>query len=189
MLVVDLRHWMLPNGDLAPRARLAPHVARIVECATAIGDSVVTSMLCRHHRTRRRCMGQIGVGFQGETVMWSCTDCDDAGAITGWRSSNWDLSRVDMGGDGDLCLYVPLDELRALRDLDLSPPLRAVLAMAPVVGDRAFVALSETEASTLRAAVESASIGGQGRRLLDRVHGRLDQLLAAHQVPRRARAH
>lgn len=191
VLVVDLRHWLLPDGRLAPQARLAPHIAMIVECATSGIVDGLTSMVCRHHEGRHRCGGRIGVARDSDTLSWSCSICDDAGVITGWKGTRWDLSEIDIGPDDDeLVLYVAIDELRALRDLDLPAVIRATLAAAPVVdGDHACVTLTEVELSDLITVLASAESRGAARRRLDRALGRAEQVLIAHRLVRRATAH
>lgn len=182
MLIVDLRHWLLPNGDLAPQAKLAPHVASVVEIASAAIAPGLSNMPCR----RKSCAGRIGVATEDGFIFWGCSVCDDDGRIQHWQHTRWDLSGVDVGPDEEeLVAFVPLDELRAVRDLDLPDVIRAVLAVAPVVQERACVTLTEAEIATLLEALQAA-----GRRhLLIQARGRFDQVLAAEQVPRRARAH
>jgi hypothetical protein len=191
VLVVDLRHWLLPDGSLAPQARLAPHIAMVVECATSgIGDGI-TTMVCRHHDGRRRCAGRIGIARRDDTINWSCNTCDDAGVITGWQGTRWDLSKFDIGPDDDeLVLYLALDELRAVRDLDLPAVIRATLAAAPAVDDgHACVTLTEVEVSRLLGAITGADARGVTRRTLDRALGRAEQVLLALRLARRATAH
>lgn len=190
VLVVDLRHWLLDDGQLAPQVRLAPHIAMIVECATIVGEGT-TAMVCRHSETRRRCGGQVHIRSRNDTIDWSCNVCDDAGVITGWRGSRWDLSDVDIGPDDEEhALYLPLDELRVLRDLELVPAVRATLAGAMPVDERhACVPLTEAELVGLVAAIVRADAAGATRRRLDRALGRVEQLLVTHQLARRADAH
>lgn len=191
MLIVDLQHWLLDDGNLAPQVRLAPHIAMIVECATICVGEGMTAMVCRHRETRRRCGGQVCLAVKNDTIEWCCNVCDDAGVITGWRGTRWDLSYVDIGPDDEEhALYVPLDEVRALRDLDLAPTVRATLAGAMPVGERhACVPLTEAELAGLVAAIEGADAGGATRRRLDRALGRAAQVLVANQLARRASAH
>lgn len=191
MLVVDLRHWLLEDGRLAPQVRLAPHIAMIVECATACGGDGMSSMLCRHRDTRRRCDGQICLATREGVIHWRCSRCDDAGIISGWAGTRWDLSEVDITPDDEeLFLYLPLDELRALRDLDLTPPVRATLAAPEPVDERhACATLTEAELAGLVAAFERADVGGATRRRLDRALGGTQQVLLTHQLSRRARVH
>lgn len=191
MLIVDLRHWLLDDGNLAPQVRLAPHIAMIVECATICVGEGMTAMVCRHRETRRRCGGHVCIRLKNDTIDWSCNACDDAGVITGWRGTRWDLSEVDIGPDDEEhALYLPLDELRALRDLDLVPTVRATLAGAMPVGERyACVPLTEAELVGLVAAIDGADARGGARRRFDRALGRAEQALVAHQLARRAHAH
>jgi len=85
---------------------------------------------------------------------------------------------------------VPLEKLRALRDLDLIPTVRATLAGAMMVDERnACVPLTEAELMFLVEAICCASMGGIARRRLDRSLGRAEQVLVTLQLERRARAH
>lgn len=191
MLVVDLRHWLLDDGSLAPQVRLAPHIAMIVECATICVGEGVTAMVCRHRETSRRCRGRVCIRSGNDTIDWSCDLCDDAGVITGWRGTRWDLSEVDIApDDAEHALYLALDELRAVRDLDLVPTVRAALAGPMPVSERhACVPLTEAELVGLIAAIERADARGATRRRLDRTLGRAEQALVAQQLARRGVAH
>jgi len=191
MLIVDLRHWLLPDGSLVPQARLAPHIALIVECATSCFGEGMTTMVCRHHDTRRQCDGQICIANKDGALDWICSSCDDGGIITGWKGTRWDLSEVEIGSeDEEHGLYLPLDELRALRDLELAPSVRATFAGAIQVGERdACTPLTEAELTSLVAAISGAEVRGRAQRRLDRSLGRAEQILITHQLDRRARAH
>ena len=191
MLIVDLRHWLLPDGSLVPEARLAPHIALIVECATNCFGDGMTTMVCRHRDTRRQCDGLICIANKEGTLHWACASCADGGVITGWQGTRWDLSEVEIAPeDEEHGLYLPLDELRALRDLELAPTVRATLAGAMQVGERdACAPLTESELASLVAAISGADVRGRAQRRLDRALGRAEQVLIAHQLERRARAH
>lgn len=192
VLVVDLQHWLLPTGDLVPQARLAPHVAMIVECATSCVIDGMTAMICRHHGGRRHCPGRVCMTTRGDTIEWLCSACDDAGLVTGWPGTRWDLSEVVLAPeDEEHAVYLPLDELRAVRDLEgLLPTVRATLAGAMVVGEHhACVRLTEAELASLVAAITGADVRAAAQRRLDRTVGRVEQVVVAHQLARRERAH
>lgn len=192
MLVVDLRHWLLPSGDLHPAAKLAPHVSLVVECATVVRVTGVTSMPCRHRDGRRRCAGHILVGIDGDSIAWSCIACGDDGTVSGWAGSRWDLTDAEiLPNDEDHGIYLPTDELRALREVPLGPSsLRAALALAPLVHDDiAYLSLTLGEIHVVEAAIANAQVGGRARRRLDRSLGRLQQVRLAIQIARRATAH
>lgn len=192
MIVVDLRHWLLPSGDLYPAAKLAPHVALVVECATVVLETGITAMACRHREGRRRCPGHILVGMDGESIAWSCIACGDDGVVSGWSGSSWDLTDADIGPDDeDHGVYLPTDELRALRDLPLGPnSLRAAFAGAALVHDDiACLSLTLGEIRLVEVAIGNAEIGGRARRRLDRSLGRLQQVRLPLEIARRAKAH
>lgn len=192
MLVVDLRHWLLPSGDLAPAATLAPHVALVVECATVVLETGITAMPCRHREGRRRCAGHLFVSREGDRIDWSCVACGDGGVISGWAGSQWDLTEVDIGPDDeDHGLLLPIDELRALRDLRLAPrSLRAAFACAQLVrDDLAGLSLTLAEIRLAEAAITNAEVGGRARRRLDRSLGRLQQVRLPLELTRRASAY
>lgn len=192
MLVVDLRHWLLPSGDFHPAAKLAPHVALIVECATAVPVASLTSMPCRHREGRRRCVGHILAAVEGEVISWSCNTCGDDGTVSGWVGSRWDLTDAEpMPDDDDHGIYVPSDELRALRDLPFyESSLRAALALAPLAHDDiAYLSLTLGEIRIVEAAIANVEVAGRVRRRLDRALGRLQQVRLAVEMARRATAH
>jgi hypothetical protein len=192
MLVVDLRHWLLPSGDLHPAATLAPHVALVVECATVVLETGITAMPCRHRDGRRRCAGHIVVRMDGEHIDWSCVACGDDGVVTGWTGSHWDLTDAEvLPDDEDHGVYLPTDELRALRDLPLGPgSLRAALAGAALVRDDiSCLSLTIGEIRLIEVVIANAELGGRARHRLDRALGRLQQVRLQIELARRARAH
>jgi hypothetical protein len=113
--------------------------------------------------------------------------------VVGFEGSPWDLSDVDAGADEDeLAVYLSLDELDDLRDLDLDRKARAVLAIAQLtpVGT-ASVVLTEEEATVILAAARAAADAARGakRRRLDRSVGRIEGVFAALRMARAAAAH
>lgn len=180
---------MRPDGSLEPRARLAPRVALIVECATAMPMPFESAMRCAEGR--RRCRGHLRIVENAEGIDWHCAECGDAGHVHGWRGTRWDLTDADLGTDDEeIPIFIATDELRALRDLDLPTTLRAVLASAVLIDpEHAVVPLAESDLAPLLGGIASTAARGEMLRRLDRAQGRIEQARLAHQLARRARSH
>jgi hypothetical protein len=126
MLVTDLHHVLdLPQDSPGPARRLAEHLSDIVRAATA-GDAATTwesALPCRHRSTsRRRCRGRMIVlrTGPGAPIRWQCSVCDDAGTISNWEDSPWDLRRRQLTLAGAVHEIVIPDEVAAaLRELRL----------------------------------------------------------------------
>jgi len=60
----------------------------------AAGDVVWTGVECRRRPGRIPCGGEVlaGPGEEHEGLEWSCSSCGDAGTISGWRGTAFDLS-------------------------------------------------------------------------------------------------
>jgi hypothetical protein len=93
--IVDLRHYLTPNGAMAempPRARiLAEYFAAIVFDATASLDDPPT-VRCRRRPRHQRCPG-IVVSYpsaEEDGISWYCPLCHDNGIIRGWEGTFWD---------------------------------------------------------------------------------------------------
>ena len=94
--VVDMRHFLAPNGaiaDMPSRARrLAEYFASIVADATTNLDDPPT-VRCRRWPAHRRCTGII-MSYPSaddlERIHWHCPVCNDNGLISGWQNTLWD---------------------------------------------------------------------------------------------------
>jgi hypothetical protein len=92
--IVDLRHFITPNGTLAPLAggglRLAEYWTQIVAQATLYDEP--TTLRCRRRPGRRPCGELLTIFFDVDTndVLWFCPACNDDGRISGWEDTFWD---------------------------------------------------------------------------------------------------
>ena len=97
-MVSDLRHFLdLPSDAPGPARRLAEHLGDIVRAATA-GDAQTaweTALACRRRPGHRACTGRMLVErTEPEApIRWQCSVCHDAGLISNWESSPYDLRR------------------------------------------------------------------------------------------------
>lgn len=97
MLVSDLRHFLdLPEETPGPARRLAEQLQDIVRSATAgaPGAGWVSALPCGRRPGNRRCPGRILVrrGQPPVPITWACTICGDAGSVSGWQDTLYDLS-------------------------------------------------------------------------------------------------
>jgi hypothetical protein len=125
MLVTDLHHLLdLPPDTPGPARRLAEHLANIVRAATAgdAGTAWESALPCRRRPANRACPGRmIVLCTQPEApIRWQCSVCDDAGVISNWEDSAFDLRRRQLAIAGAANEIVIPDEVAAaLRDLQL----------------------------------------------------------------------
>jgi hypothetical protein len=125
MLVTDLHHLLdLPPDTPGPARRLAEHLANIVRAATAgdAGTAWESVLPCRRRPANRACPGRmIVLRTEPEApIRWQCSVCDDAGVISNWEDSAFDLRRRQLAIAGAANEIVIPDEVAAaLRDLQL----------------------------------------------------------------------
>jgi hypothetical protein len=95
---VDLRHFLLPNGQVAPLPRPAERLfaywTEIVSQATRYDDP--TTLLCRRRPGRRPCGTLLTIFFDADNndVLWFCPRCHDDGRITGWENSDLEPEKL-----------------------------------------------------------------------------------------------
>jgi hypothetical protein len=93
MFISNLTHYLDPDGNIAkemPKSarELASFQSLIVDAATKDYDPPImaTEIRCR----KKKCTGTIELFFDDEIIEWWCTDCNEAGRISGWQGSKWD---------------------------------------------------------------------------------------------------
>jgi hypothetical protein len=125
MLVTDLHHLLdLPPDTPGPARRLAQHLSNIVRAATAgdAGTAWESALPCRRRPANQACPGRMIV-FRtqpGTPIRWQCSVCDDAGVISNWEDSAFDLRRRQLTVAGTANEIVISDQVAtALRDLQL----------------------------------------------------------------------
>jgi hypothetical protein len=125
MLVTDLHHLLdLPPGTPGPARRLAEHLSNIVRTATAgdTGTAWESALPCRRRPAHRACPGRMIVlrTEPGTPIRWQCSVCDDAGVISNWEDSAFDLRRRQLTAAGAANeIVIPNEVAAALRDLQL----------------------------------------------------------------------
>ena len=59
--------------------------------------------------------------------------CLDAGVISGWQGTTWDLRDVDLPvAPSDVLVFFPIAELSTLRRLSMPASARAIMATPPL---------------------------------------------------------
>jgi hypothetical protein len=125
MLVTDLHHLLdLPPDTPGPARRLAEHLANIVRAATAgdAGTDWESALRCRRRPANQACPGRMIVlrTQPGAPIRWQCSSCDDAGMISNWEDSAFDLRRRQLTVAGVANeIVIPNEVAAALRDLQL----------------------------------------------------------------------
>jgi hypothetical protein len=125
MLVTDLHHYLdLPEDIPGPARRLAEHLGNIVRAATAgdAGTAWESALPCRRRPANRRCPGRMIVlrTEPNAPIRWQCSVCEDAGVITNWDDSPFDLRRRGLTlAETAKEIVIPNEVAVALRDLQL----------------------------------------------------------------------
>jgi plasmid stabilization system protein ParE len=125
MLVTDLHHSLdLPEDTPGPARRLAEHLNNIVRAATAgdAGTPWMTTLPCRRRPARRSCPGRMIVlrSESSALIQWQCSACQDAGVISNWQDSPYDLRRRRLALARPVTEVVLSEEVAAaLRELQL----------------------------------------------------------------------
>ena len=126
MLVTDLGHFLdLPDDVPGPARRLAEQLSLIVRAATAVdpGFAWVSALPCRRRPGRRACPGHVGVCRTDvpASIEWWCTSCDDAGMISGWERSPFDLRprNPECDATDPALVTIPAEVAATLRSLRL----------------------------------------------------------------------
>ena len=92
--VVDLRHFLLPDGKVVPLPPQSPrpfdYWAQIVSQATQYDDP--TTLRCRRRSGRKPCGALLTMFFDigNNDVLWFCPCGHDEGRIAGWEGTFWD---------------------------------------------------------------------------------------------------
>jgi hypothetical protein len=126
MFVSDLRHFLdITDEAPGPARKMAEHLGFVVRAATTgeAGSSWVSALACRRRPGNRQCRGHIAV-FRADLpapIEWQCSACGDAGVISGWEGSPYDLRQPRSRPSNERRHEVVVtDELAAaLRDLRL----------------------------------------------------------------------
>lgn len=96
-LVSDLSHFLDGKGCIAPKTgpakALADYLAQIVTAFTNDFGSPMAVVPCRRRPGRKPCPGHIRATADEEwQIHWECTACEDAGVISGWENTFWDMT-------------------------------------------------------------------------------------------------
>lgn len=91
MYITDATHFLDAKGAIGPKRGPA------LKMAEFLGGVIVAATLPnldRHRPTCRKCGGTIesDVIASGE-IQWRCSACQEAGRISNWRSTLWDMTK------------------------------------------------------------------------------------------------
>lgn len=184
-MVTDLHHLLdLPPDTPAPARRLAEHLVSIVRAATAgdVGDAWETALPCRRPPANRACPGRMVV-LRSEAeapIRWQCSVCDDAGLISNWPDSPFDLRRRGLAAAHPTRgIVIGRETAAALRELQLLDPdcERLVFAIRAHRGD-AILSVTDEALEELVAAVAAEANHEPNRRRRQRLDTAFDALNA-----------
>jgi len=189
VLVADLRHFLdLPDDTPGPARRLAEQLGDLVKASTAAepGAAWVSALTCQRRPGNRRCAGRMIVrrADPAGPIAWECSDCGDAGHISGWEGTPYDLrSRRPRSTGGGQQIRVPDQVAQVLRELRLlDPDCERVVYRARGDGD-AVVVLTGTgdELDGLIANLAAAANHEPNRRRRERLDAAFEMLGKAAQ--------
>jgi hypothetical protein len=183
--VSDLTHFVDDQGRAVAGAlgKLGRYLGLIVESASLMKEGHVgfIPLRCGNPVRRKRCHGQLTAGRAArDCIEWACPMCGEAGQITNWANTEFDLSPATgpEAYEGQSEVLVPLDELNSMRRSGRgSRLLRQLLAEAIRVSDQhCFFLAHDRELLRLKELANIAAnvARGEDRRLLDRFGARVD---------------
>ena len=159
-MVTDLHHLLdLPPDTPDPARRLAEHLSHIVRAATAgdAGTAWESALPCRRRPANRACRGRIIVlrTEAGAPIRWQCSVCDDAGVISNWEDSPFDLRRRGLTiVEPPIDIVITNETAAALRDLQLlDPDCERLVFRVHAQHDGAVLAATEDDLEELIGAV------------------------------------
>lgn len=183
MLVADLRHFLdLPEDAPAPARHMAEHLANVVRAATAGPTSAawVSALPCRRRPANRRCSGRITVRRDDlrASIDWQCSACEDAGTISAWQDSPYDLRRHRLAVLAEAHEIVISDQVAAaLRDvLFLDPDCERLVFGIRVERGRVILPASEDDLDELVGSVAAEANQQTNRRRQQRFDAAFEAL-------------
>lgn len=191
MLVADLQHFLDVGPDTpGPARKLAEHLSAIVAAASA-GEAQTrweTALPCRRRPAHRACPGRIVVSWtQPEhPINWCCSHCDDAGTITNWATSIYDLRRQQLTASEPVQdVVVDTDTAAALRTLPFLDHdcQRAVFAIR-ALGNELHLTVTDTELDDLIDSLAAEANHEPNRRRQRQLDTAYDHLTTAAGQPR-----
>lgn len=191
MLVADLQHFLDLGPDTpGPARKLAEHLADIVAAASA-GDAHThweTALPCRRRPANRRCPGHINVvsAQPDQPIGWRCSHCGDAGTISNWAGSIYDLRRQQLAAaQPRRDIVIDADSAAILRTLTFldNDCQRAVFAISNH-NNTLHLALTDTELDELIDTLAAESNHEPNRRRQRQLDTAYDALTAATDQPR-----
>jgi hypothetical protein len=183
MLVTDLHHFLdLPPQTPGPARRLAEHLSNMVRAATA-GDAATawkSALPCRRRPANRACPGRmIVLRTEPESpIRWQCSVCDDAGVISNWENSIFDLRRRQLTvAEATNEFAIPNEVAAALRDLRLlDTDCERLVFRIRAYHDRAVLAATDDALAELIGAVAAEANHEPNRRRQQRLDTAFDAL-------------
>ena len=189
-MVTDLHHFLnLPHETLGPARRLAEQLGYIAQAATA-GDAGIaweTALPCRRRPANRACTGRMIVERTepGAPIRWQCTSCGDAGVMSNWEDTPFDLRprRLTVAETAHevIITHAVAAALRELRLLD--PDGERLVFRIRAHRDDAMLAVTDDDLEELMESVAAEANHEPNRRRQRRLDAAFDALNdAANQV-------
>ena len=182
-MVTDLHHLLdIPPDTPGPARRLAEHLGNIVRAATAgdAGTAWETALPCRRRPANRACPGRLIVlrTDAGTPIRWQCSICADAGLISNWEDSPFDLRRRDLTlAEPARDIVITTETAAALRDLQLlDPACERLVFRIRGQHDGAVLAATEDNLEEVTGALAAEANHESNRRRQQRLDAAFDAL-------------
>jgi hypothetical protein len=185
-MVTDLHHLLdLPPDTPGAARRLAEHLSNIVRAATAgdAGAAWESALPCRRRPAHRACPGRMIVlrPEPAAPIRWHCSVCDDAGVISNWKDSPFDLRRRTLiVAEAANEIVIPNEVAAALRDLQLlDADCERLVFRIRAHHDGALLAAGEDDLDELTGSVAAEANHEPNRRRQQRLDAAIDALNTA----------
>jgi len=144
MLIADLSHYDdMPNDAAAELVALAAHLQSITSVATSrsAGRPWSSALPCISSAVSAKCNGHVVVDRSDvpASIEWRCSNCGDAGTISGWQTSVFDLRHTasdQIGGGERVQVTVPAEVIPVLRSVLILDPDCERMVNAATTTDR-----------------------------------------------------
>lgn len=188
--ITDMTHFAgIPaDSEYAAVRKIADFFGSIVSVASIspVGELIESALFCRRRPNRRPCAGHLQIQRDKVTdlITWHCSQCDDQGEISNWKSSIWDLSQFKENCSAKqkiLKLNLTRDEFHELTTIPIPVSMyKVLLFQITIIKGEYILKATLEELDFLQqqiACIISVEIKPDRRRILGEIYERMDILL------------
>lgn len=93
MYITDATHFLDAKGAMGPKRGPGRKLAEFLG-GVIVAPTLPTQDICRPACMKRSGTIETTVGASDE-IQWQCSVCPEAGLISNWRRTLWDMTRTD----------------------------------------------------------------------------------------------